>query len=192
MTQLTTTNDLVHAFAFYYGKSTYFYFMIQQGKVADYISGFSMVPHPEGGYYASTYRHDIQWNGHSGIGMRVRPLATAIYYLLPSGQVSRLHHLLSDEIWFYHDGCPLVIHTFPPEGEYTAIHLGLDVCLGHVPQVVLSPKTVFGAEPAAPDSFCLVSCVVVPGFDFADFSFADKDALKERYPLQSQMIDRLG
>lgn len=158
-----------------------------------YVADFGMLPHPEGGYYVSTYRNDIVWHrNESPIVGDDRPLATAIYYLLPSGQVSRFHSLQSDEIWFFHDGCPLVIHTFSLNNEYKARYLGLDTEKGHQPQVLITPHTVFGAEPLGDDSFSLVSCVVSPGFDFSDFTFADKELLKSRFPEQAGLIDRIG
>jgi predicted cupin superfamily sugar epimerase len=47
--------------------------------------------------------------------------------------------------------------------------LGSDIEAGERPQLVVPPGHWQRARPNG-DQPCLVSCVVVPGFDFADFT----------------------
>ncbi len=130
-------------------------------SAAHYIDALSMQAHPEGGYYAVVYRHPvfIPDGVHPDIPAGGRPLSSTIYYLLSSGEISRFHRLQSDEMWFFHDGCPMVIHTIR-NGVYAQQLLGLDIASGQLPQQLLEARTVFGAEPMHEDSFSLVSCMV--------------------------------
>jgi predicted cupin superfamily sugar epimerase len=54
-------------------------------------------PHPEGGWFAETWRSGV-WvtpPGYPG----PRPAATAIYFLLNPGERSRWHAVRSDDWW---------------------------------------------------------------------------------------------
>ena len=53
--------------------------------------------------------------------------------------------------------------------EADAVTLGPDVGAGQQPQVVIPAGAWQAARPAG-DQAVLVSCVVSPGFDFADFT----------------------
>jgi uncharacterized protein len=126
-------------------------------------------PHPEGGWFRETWRSavSVQLPGYRGH----RSLATAIYFLLHSGEESRWHVVRSDEIWLWHSGGPLVLYL-GGAGEHpadaTAVILGCDVPAGQQPQVLVPARTWQRAAPAGHDPV-LVSCIVAPGFDFADF-----------------------
>ncbi|TCC34551.1 cupin domain-containing protein [Kribbella capetownensis] len=123
-------------------------------------------PHPEGGWYRQTWRSEVEFEpeGYGG----TRASATAIYFLLAPGEESRWHQVRSAEIWLWHSGGPLTLEygDTPETGE--AVTLGPDVRLGQQPQVVIPPDAWQAARPAG-DEPVLVSCVVSPGFDFADF-----------------------
>ena len=131
-------------------------------------------PHPEGGWYRETYRatQTINPEGYAG----ERATATAIYFLLQPGEESAWHVVKSDEIWFFHAGGPLTLRLGgdgPAPGEATEITLGIGA--GQAPQVLI-PAGVWQAAAPASDEFVLVSCVVSPGFDFADFRLAEGPA----------------
>jgi len=120
-------------------------------------------PHPEGGWYRQTWRSEVEFEpeGYGG----TRASATAIYFLLAPGEESRWHQVRSAEIWLWHSGGPLTLeYGDTPE----VVTLGPDVRLGQQPQVVIPPNAWQAARPAGDDPV-LVSCVVSPGFDFADF-----------------------
>lgn len=164
---------------------------------ADYwIEQLELEPHPEGGFYRETYRSQGTCRFEAGEPFDgERNHATAIYYLLKSGERSKLHRIHSDELWFFHAGQPLSVHVFPPEGTPSAFTLGDSPHKGEVLQEVVRAENWFGAchapESAAKNGYSLVSCVVAPGFDFRDFLFAERAPLLERYPLFSAVIDRL-
>jgi hypothetical protein len=56
-----------------------------------------------------------------------------------------------------------------PSEAPLVVTVGRDLVSGHVPQHVIPAGHWQAARPAGPDEV-LVSCVVAPGFDFADFS----------------------
>jgi predicted cupin superfamily sugar epimerase len=131
-------------------------------------------PHPEGGWYAETYRHAATTATRGGD----RSLGTAIYFLLLPGESSAWHRVRSDELWFHHRGGPLRLWSGGDgevPGETTEHLLGPDVRAGQRPQLLVPAGQWQAARPV--DEAVLVSCVVVPGFDFADFTLAGEVAL---------------
>jgi uncharacterized protein len=126
-------------------------------------------PHPEGGWFRETWRSAATFRPPRYDGERCA--ATAIYFLLCPGDESAWHVVRSDELWLWHAGGTLTLRLggsgAAPDGA-TAITLGGDVADGEQPQAIVPGGTWQSALPAgrAP---ALVSCVVSPGFDFADF-----------------------
>jgi predicted cupin superfamily sugar epimerase len=103
-----------------------------------------------------------------------RPAATAIYFLLPPGARSAWHAVRSDELWLYHSGSPLPLllggpAAAGPPDDPEVVTLGPDLAAGHCPQVVIPAGHWQSAGPAGPGG-TLVSCIVSPGCDFADFA----------------------
>jgi uncharacterized protein len=140
--------------------------MTARPELADRLD---LQPHPEGGWYRETWRSPLSFvpDGYPG----VRCAATAIYYLLYPGERSRWHVVRSDELWLWHGGGPLTLSlggTGTEPGDARFITLGGDLGAGQQPQAVVPGRTWQSAEPAGEDPV-LVSCVVAPGFDFADF-----------------------
>lgn len=145
-----------------------------------WIERLGLKPHPEGGYYAETYRAaQTLPNG--------RPVATAIYFLLEHGNFSALHRLSSDEMWHFYTGDPLMVHLIEPMGAYRVLRLGP----GQSFQGVVPAGCWFGATVETPGGYALVGCTVAPGFDFADFELAEREALTRLYPQHRALIERL-
>ncbi len=144
----------------------------------------NMSAHPEGGWYAETYRSAgaIPPSALPPVFGGARPYATSILYLLAEGQKSRLHRLRQDEIWNFHLGGPLRLVTISPAGQAGEIVLGPDVASGQLLQCTVPAGSWFGATPRPGAHFCLTGCVVAPGFDFADFELAAGPELKKNFP----------
>jgi len=126
-------------------------------------------PHPEGGWFRETWRSPVAFwpDGYPG----QRNAATAIYFALHPGESSRWHVVRSDELWLWHGPGPLILRLGgqgDSPGPEQAVVLGGDLAGGQRPQALVSGGAWQAAAPAdtAP---VLVSCVVAPGFDFADF-----------------------
>jgi predicted cupin superfamily sugar epimerase len=132
-----------------------------------------LAPHPEGGWFRQTWRTSIEFEPDDYGGARAA--ATGIYFLLQPGERSRWHVVRSDELWLWHRGGPLILSlagTGNEPGETQEVILGPDVSTGQCPQVLVPAGTWQAAAPAA-GTEVLVSCVVAPGFDFADFRMGE-------------------
>ncbi len=124
-------------------------------------AALDLLPHPEGGWFRETWRSSVEFEpqGYSG----PRSSATAIHFLLMPGEKSAPHTVASDELWLWHRGGPLALNIGGQE-----IVLGPDVEHGQLLQAVVPGGVSQWAHPAT-DEYVLVSCIVSPGFDFADF-----------------------
>jgi len=124
-----------------------------------------LAPHPEGGWFRQTWVSPETVTLPDG---RVRPTATLIYFLLPAGESSAWHRVASDEVWLAHTGTVTVElggAGDAPADQVTAVVVDAGTPQGLVPAGVWQ-RTV----PS--DADALVSCLVSPGFDFADFELA--------------------
>jgi uncharacterized protein len=133
-----------------------------------------LLPHPEGGWFRETWR-SAESCAPAGYG-GPRSVATAIYFLLCPGERSRWHVVRSDELWFWHGGGPLELRTGgagaqPEPGG--GVLLGGDPGAGQQPQARIPGGVWQSAAPVGAEHV-LVSCVVAPGFDVADFRLADE------------------
>ncbi len=126
------------------------------------IARLALAPHPEGGWYRET------WRAAAAPGMRAG--GTAIHFLLEAGQRSHWHRVDADELWLWHAGDPLHLLVEQETGAVSAIALGGDVARGHSPQCLVPANRWQSTEARA--GWALVSCVVVPGFEFAGFELA--------------------
>jgi predicted cupin superfamily sugar epimerase len=131
-----------------------------------------LAAHPEGGWFRETWRSDVRIPFAALPGYPAgRTAGTAIYYLLGPGESSAWHQVRSAELWLWHRGGPLTL-TLGGAGDSPAdpveLTLGADVTAGQHPQLLVPPNVWQAARPAG-EAEVLVSCVVVPGFDFADF-----------------------
>jgi uncharacterized protein len=120
-------------------------------------------PHPEGGWFRQTWVSPVTVTLPDG---RTRPTATLIYFLLPAGESSAWHRVASDEVWLAHTGQVVLEYggTSPvPFAERTATVDAVGEAQALVPAGTWQ-RTLPG------DADALVSCLVSPGFDFADFT----------------------
>jgi len=159
-------------------------------RIREMVEALDLREHPEGGYYRETYRAPSRVpsaslpDGFSGD----RDLSTAIYYLLPEGEKSRLHRLKADELWHLYEGGPLSLVMLGGEGRLKVTTLGRDIRAGQRPQTHVPAGTWFGAYPERGSGFALAGCTMAPGFDFADFEMGARDRLTGRYPEARDMI----
>ncbi|MEO6999795.1 MAG: cupin domain-containing protein [Terracoccus sp.] len=123
-------------------------------------------PHPEGGWFRQTWFASESITLEDG---RVRSAATLIHFLLPAGESSAWHRVTSDEVWLAHTGVVTLelggVSTMPVATEVLLV--GTDVASGQLAQALVSGGVWQRTVPGVGDA--LVSCLVSPGFDFADF-----------------------
>ncbi|MFG2887344.1 cupin domain-containing protein [Streptomyces sp. NPDC048297] len=132
-------------------------------------------PH-EGGWFKEYWRTSgsTQPAGYPG----PRTYATAIYFLLHPGEENPWHWVRSDELWLWQRGGPLEIHFGGHEEEAPSSvppHVGTKLLgpwveRGESPSVLVPGGVWQRARPVSEP--VLVTCIVAPGFEFADFKFA--------------------
>ncbi|MFJ7678648.1 cupin domain-containing protein [Peribacillus sp. NPDC097198] len=159
-----------------------------------YVTKLGMEPHPEGGFYKRTFESEertsdqelsVEFEGK-------RKLYTSIFFLLGSTDISHLHRLKSDELWYYHAGSPLTIHVIDENGDYKERKLGINLDEGEVPQVLVPKNSIFGSSVREEDTFSLVGCMVSPGFEFQDFELFTQEELLSKYPQHREVIMKLA
>jgi uncharacterized protein len=157
------------------------------------IKQLGLLVHPEGGWYRETYRSAEQIASEA-LPKRFggpRTFCTSIYFLLQQGDISVLHRIKSDELWYFHSGVALTVHLFTPLGAHREVRIGPDLAHGDCFQTMVPAGCWFGAEVTGAGDFSLVSCTVAPGFDFADFEMGQRDNLVRAYPDYVELIRRL-
>jgi len=152
------------------------------------ISLLDLNPHPEGGYYKETYRamHLV----YDKLNQQ-RNICTSIYYLLEKHDKSLFHKIQSDEHWFFHAGSTLELIMLI-DGKSERVLLGTNLQKGEHLHTVVPANTWFAARVKDEKGYVLVSCVVSPGFDFADFQLADKQQLLSEYPNCFEIINKFS
>ncbi|MGW1197874.1 cupin domain-containing protein [Streptomyces sp. NPDC002536] len=140
-------------------------------KPSELVTLLGLQPHVEGGWFRETWKTAASAHPEGYEGPRA--FATGIYFLLHPGEISRWHKVRSDEMWLWHRGGPLRLllggtGEAADEAGATEVVLGPGVEHGERPQVLIPGGAWQAAEPAGTEPV-LVSCVVAPGFDYADF-----------------------
>lgn len=128
------------------------------------IERLGLRPHPEGGWYAETWRA-------VPVGTN-RPTASAILYLLAAGERSHWHRVDAAEIWQFSAGDPLELRVWAGDGAPVVTHVlaGGTTDDSESPQVVVAAGAWQTARPLG--AWTLVGCIVSPAFDFAGFELA--------------------
>jgi predicted cupin superfamily sugar epimerase len=129
---------------------------------ADLIATLALSPHPEGGWYAETWRDPAPAGERAAV--------TAIYFLLERGQRSRWHRVDATELWLWHAGAPLSLSISQDGHPAATTTLGPTLAAGERPQAVVPKHAWQSAESRG--EWTLVSCVVAPAFEFAGFEMA--------------------
>jgi uncharacterized protein len=132
-----------------------------------------LVPHPEGGFYRETYRDGAP-------GGLARSFSTAIYFMLPLGEISAWHRVDAAETWNFYAGRPLKLSLSAGDGQNSSHILGADLLAGERPQYIVPAgvwqmaEGVSSPERAALPAWSLVGCTVAPGFEFSGFELAPR------------------
>lgn len=136
-------------------------------SAARLIEQLGLAAHPEGGWYRETWRGDAGPDG--------RAQGTAIFFLLRAGEASHWHTVDAAELWLWQAGDPVELRLSASDaGPARSVILGADVIAGQQLQGLVAPGEWQAARAFGEGvhGYSLVSCVVVPGFDFAGFRLA--------------------
>jgi len=157
-----------------------------------WIQHLKLKPHPEGGFFKEIYRSGTEINKENlPIGFNSsRRLTTSIYYLLRSGDISKMHRLKSDELWYYHSGSALRIYCIDHEGKKHTRLLGSNFEKTEHYCELIPAGNIFAAEVVDSSGYSLVSCVVSPGFEYQDFELFEKEDLIQAYPKHLDLFEK--
>lgn len=136
-------------------------------SAAELIEQLRLAAHPEGGWYRETWRGQVGTDG--------RAQGTAIIFMLRAGEASHWHTVDAAELWLWQAGDPLELRLAAGDaGPVRSVILGSDVMARQQLQGLVEPGEWQAARCHGKPRFgyTLVSCVVVPGFDFAGFTLA--------------------
>lgn len=152
------------------------------------IAQLTLAPHPEGGHYREVFRSALSVQPQDD--RSPRSALTAIHFLLAAGEQSRWHRVRSDEVWHFSAGAPMELLLMTPDlARQERVVLGR-LEDGRTPFHVVPAEWWQAARPMGDHSLC--SCVVGPGFDFADFAFMDdardQQAVRTRFPALAGLI----
>lgn len=160
--------------------------------IENLIARYDLKPHPEGGFYAETYRAEATIDfTNEGAFPSNRSYGTAIYFLLISDSFSAFHKIKSDEIWHFYAGSPIEIIEITPTGECIKTVLGQDYNKGQVFQYTVLAGNWFASRVLNNQPFGLVGCTVAPGFSFEDFEMPTRAKLLESFPQHNNIIVEL-
>jgi predicted cupin superfamily sugar epimerase len=156
--------------------------------VSYWIHKLNLQQHPEGGYFAETYKSPkfVKLQEYEGS----RHTCTAIYYLLLGREFSSFHRMKSDELWHFYTGSALTLHIIQKDGQLREIRLGANIDDGEIFQAVVESGYWFAASVYERNSYSLVGCTVSPGFDYRDWELADKNVLVHMYPQHRSIIEK--
>lgn len=145
-------------------------------KAAEIIRLLKLKPHPEGGWFAETFRDPA--------GTKTRAHSTAIYFLLKKGEASAWHRVDAAEVWHWYAGAPLELKIAKTIAKSKAHRLGNDLKKGERPQIVVPARHWQRARSLG--DFTLVGCTVAPGFLFETFELAISSEEPSQEPARSR------
>ena len=145
---------------------------MSEESAAALIARLGLERHPEGGWFRRIHTSDAVIETAHG----PRALVTSIHYLLTLDEPrGRLHRNRSDILHYLQGGGPVEYLLLDDAGELRRVVLGSapgQTLFLHVPGGVWKASQLIDGA-----SHALVSEAVVPGFDFADHVFADRQLL---------------
>ena len=134
---------------------------------ASIVEALGMLPHPEGGWYAETWRAEAP----SGAG---RPSGSAILFLLAAGHRSHWHRLDADEVWQYSGGDPVELSVWAEGDPGVTVHRLGPVEHGRADVQAVVPAGAWQTATSL-GAWTLVGCIVTPAFEFEGFELAPED-----------------
>lgn len=147
------------------------------------ITALDLQPNQTCGFVAPSYSSTLQLGEStlpSPLGA-MRPVGTALYFLLTPAAPVRLHRIRNDQLYHYYLGDPLEIVLLLPDGSGQRHIVGPDLLGGQVVQLFI-PGGTFHTARLLGGSWFLGGSTEWPGVVPEDVELGDADALAARYP----------
>lgn len=155
------------------------------------VQALALQPHVEGGYFRRTYQPDedrakvVTADGER-YGM------TSIFYLLTrESPIGHWHRNRSDIVHYFHLGGPITYYLIHPDGRLETVTMGPDPARGQRLQLTVKGGT-WKASMLASGPYGLISEAVSPGFDYADMTLGERQALLRQFPQHHDLIIKLS
>ena len=155
------------------------------------IEHLGLQPLVEGGYFVETYCSSEMLSNLPERYVGPRSMSTAIYFLLTSKTVSKLHRLKSDEVWHFYQGDAVELVQFKAGDTCEVIRLGHDLLRDEHGHALVPYGTWQGARLVEGGSWALMGSNVAPGFEFFDFELAKPGELLRTHPSCKTWIEKL-
>ena len=141
------------------------------------IQKYTLLPHPEGGFYKRTYKHE-------------NSTYSSILFLMLDKNFSAFHKISADEQWNWYFGDTVIIHEIDKNGTYKKTLLSNDETIFNF-QYLVKAEHWFACESNGSNGFALCGCTVIPAFSFDNFVLADRSSMIEQFPQHEAIIERL-
>jgi uncharacterized protein len=150
---------------------------------------------PEGGFFRQVYKSRDEISavfGDSGNSVK-RSALTSIYYMVTPSSFSALHKLKATEVYHYYMGGRVELSLIDESGDLSTVVLGPRIAEGDQLQVVVEKNVWQGCRilPTDDSQWALVGTTVSPGFEFEDFTLAERADLAAKFPLHFDLIQTL-
>ena len=143
----------------------------------------------EGGFFRRTYcsEQTAEYNN------AVKPIVSAIYYLITPDNFSALHLLQRDEIFHFYAGDSIEFIKIR-NGKLETLAFGNNIENGENPQIVVEggvwQALRISEQSTTKHGWALVGTTVSPAFEFTDFLVGKRSDLRKMFPDLHTAIDR--
>lgn len=146
--------------------------MIKDMKKEEVIKDLKLIPHIEGGYFKETVHGDIKYKDSD------QYLYSSIIFLLGKDDISHLHDLKEDELWYYQggDNCLIVDIDVYNGCKINYVEIGLNNG-NKLVQYLVKKGHIFGSRCKG-ENFALVGCMVSPSFKYEHFRLVKKEEVE--------------
>lgn len=143
-------------------------------KKDEVIKDLELIPHIEGGYFKETFHGDIKYNEDN------QYLYSSIIFLLGKDDISHLHDLKEDELWYYQGGDNCLIVDIDVNNGFKVNYIEIGLNNGNkLIQYLVKKGHIFGSRCKG-DNFTLVGCMVSPSFKYEHFRLIKKEEVKDK------------
>lgn len=102
-----------------------------------------------------------------------------------------MHRLLSDEVFHFYLGDPVMMLLLYPNGSSNIVFLGNNILAGQRIQMTIPNGVWQGCSLVEGGEFALMGTTVSPAFEFEDFETGKRKELIEQFPQHKGIIESL-
>lgn len=143
----------------------------------------------EGGFFRRTYCSEQTAEYRNA----VKPIVSAIYYLITPDNFSALHLLQRDEIFHFYAGDSIEFIKIK-NGKLETLSFGNNIDNGEIPQIVVEggiwQALRISEKSKTKNGWALVGTTVSPAFEYTDFLIGKRSELKAKFPDLQVAIER--